>query len=416
MVGNSAYQNVTRLDNPSNDATLMADTLAGLGFTLVGDGPQLDLDKAALDIAVQNFGRPSRAPTSRCSTMPATACKSRGANYLVPVGANPTARGRRRLPDGRRQPGAAPDAGRRHPAQPRDPRRLPQQSVRRSRLARHRRRARPDAGAGGHADFLRDAARQRRPGRRNGNSPYTKALAATIRKSGLDIFQTFNQVGLAVKRLTGGSQQPWVSISPIDGNFYFVAPVPTANAPAVAATDYAAQAWAATRDTTSLAVIEAFIQEYGGSIYGPFARASRDELKNGQIALVTAERAATRPAAPRLTRADVVNLFEPFNQTMARVRKSYIEKRYDKDLMVAANTALQRAFPPQQQVSSAGQPELRSGATSDAVYDTALAIMNEQPTNSEDSRIVGVAINGALASLDPHSSYMHPTEYADMQT
>lgn len=42
--------------------------------------------------------------------------------------------------------------------------------------------------------------------------------------------------------------------------------------------------------------------------------------------------------------------------------------------------------------------------------------MNEQPTNSEDSRIVGVAINGALASLDPHSSYMNPTEYADMQT
>ena len=36
MVGNSAYQNVTRLDNPKSDATLMADTLSGLGFTLVG--------------------------------------------------------------------------------------------------------------------------------------------------------------------------------------------------------------------------------------------------------------------------------------------------------------------------------------------------------------------------------------------
>ena len=58
----------------------------------------------------------------------------------------------------------------------------------------------------------------------DGHSPYTKALAATIRQSGLDIFQTFNQVGLAVKRETGGSQQPWVSSSPIDGTFYFVAP------------------------------------------------------------------------------------------------------------------------------------------------------------------------------------------------
>ena len=58
----------------------------------------------------------------------------------------------------------------------------------------------------------------------DGHSPYTKALAATIKQSGLDIFQTFNQVGLAVKRETGGSQQPWVSSSPIDGTFYFVAP------------------------------------------------------------------------------------------------------------------------------------------------------------------------------------------------
>jgi len=56
VVGNSAYQNVTRLDNPGNDATLMAETLADLGFTLIGGRAQLDLDKAALDTDVQNFG------------------------------------------------------------------------------------------------------------------------------------------------------------------------------------------------------------------------------------------------------------------------------------------------------------------------------------------------------------------------
>jgi hypothetical protein len=63
----------------------------------------------------------------------------------------------------------------------------------------------------------------------DGHSPYTKALAGIIKQAGLDIFQTFNQVGLAVKRQTGGSQQPWVSSSPIDGNFYFVAPAPAAS-------------------------------------------------------------------------------------------------------------------------------------------------------------------------------------------
>ena len=67
----------------------------------------------------------------------------------------------------------------------------------------------------------------------DGHSPYTKALATTIRQAGLDIFQTFNQVGLAVKRETGGSQQPWVSSSPIDGTFYFVAPA-AATGPQVA--------------------------------------------------------------------------------------------------------------------------------------------------------------------------------------
>ena len=57
VVGNSAYQNVTRLDNPRNDAKLMADTLGSLGFILIGGRAQLDLDKPALDTAVQNFGR-----------------------------------------------------------------------------------------------------------------------------------------------------------------------------------------------------------------------------------------------------------------------------------------------------------------------------------------------------------------------
>jgi hypothetical protein len=49
-----------------------------------------------------------------------------------------------------------------------------------------------------------------------------------VRTAGLDVFQTFNQVGLAVKRATAGAQQPWVSSSPIDGTFYFVPPTQTA--------------------------------------------------------------------------------------------------------------------------------------------------------------------------------------------
>src|SRR6516164_2942460 len=56
VIGNSAYRNVTPLDNPRNDARLMATTLQGLGFQLVGNGPQIDLDKAAFDAVLSNFG------------------------------------------------------------------------------------------------------------------------------------------------------------------------------------------------------------------------------------------------------------------------------------------------------------------------------------------------------------------------
>ncbi len=36
VVGNSAYNNVNRLDNPANDAKLIAETLRGLSFVLIG--------------------------------------------------------------------------------------------------------------------------------------------------------------------------------------------------------------------------------------------------------------------------------------------------------------------------------------------------------------------------------------------
>ena len=35
VTGNSAYRSIAPLDNPKNDAKLIADTLAGLGFVLV---------------------------------------------------------------------------------------------------------------------------------------------------------------------------------------------------------------------------------------------------------------------------------------------------------------------------------------------------------------------------------------------
>ena len=56
VVGNSSYRNITQLDNPRHDASLMAETLRSIGFELVGGRALIDLDKASFDSAVQNFG------------------------------------------------------------------------------------------------------------------------------------------------------------------------------------------------------------------------------------------------------------------------------------------------------------------------------------------------------------------------
>ena len=68
----------------------MADTLGGLGFTLIGGRAQLDLDKQAMDIAVQNFGRQVQGADVALFYYAGHAVQVSGSNYLVPVSANPT--------------------------------------------------------------------------------------------------------------------------------------------------------------------------------------------------------------------------------------------------------------------------------------------------------------------------------------
>ena len=229
VVGNSAYQNITRLDNPKNDATLMADTLSGLGFTLIGGRAQLDLDKPALDIAVQNFGRQVQGADVALFYYAGHGVQVSGSNYLVPVSANPTREAdvdfqmvdinlvlRQMQGSGTRLNMVILDACRNNP--------FGSRGLRASDGGLAQMRA-PEGTLISYATQPGSVAQDGS----DGHSPYTKALAATIRLAGLDIFQTFNQVGLAVKRATGGSQQPWVSSSPIDGTFYFVAPAAAAS-------------------------------------------------------------------------------------------------------------------------------------------------------------------------------------------
>src|SRR6201996_1320628 len=233
VIGNSAYQNVARLDNPRNDAALMGETLVGLGFTLVGDRAQLDLDKGSMDLAVQNFGRQIQGADVALFYYAGHGVQVAGSNFLVPVSANPTREAdvdfqmvdvnlvlRQMQGSGTRLNMVILDACRNNPFGARGLRSAD------GGLAQMR------APEGTLISYATQPGNVAQDGS-DGHSPYTRALTTTIKRSGLDIFQTFNQVGLAVKRETSGSQQPWVSSSPIDGTFYFVPPQ-TPAAPQVA--------------------------------------------------------------------------------------------------------------------------------------------------------------------------------------
>jgi len=280
VVGNSAYQHVARLENPKNDARLMAETLRALGFTLVGNGPQLDLDEPALKRAVRNFGDALSGADVALFYYAGHGVQVRGANYLVPVGANPVKEADVEIDmlDTnlvlRQMEGAGTtlnvvvlDACRNNPFGGRGLRSAE------SGLAQMR------APGGTLISFATQPGNVAQDGN-DGNSPFTKALAQTIKRPGLDIFGTFNEVGLAVMQATGNAQQPWVSNSPIRDKFYFAGlPPAQAAAPPVAAappSDPAEPASAATPKTTS---VNDFILQLGPD------QARLDELKKQQQAM-----------------------------------------------------------------------------------------------------------------------------------
>jgi hypothetical protein len=222
VIGNSTYKNVTPLDNPSNDATLMAETLSSIGFTLVGNGAQLNLDLQAMGDVVQRFGKQLEGADVALFYYAGHGVQVADHNYLVPIGANPTRQadiGWQMIDvtkvldemqgSGTRLNLVILDACRNSPFGGRGLR------------ATNGGLAQMQAPDGTLIAYATQPGNVAQDGS-DGHSPYTKALATTIKQPGVEVFQTFNDVGVAVKRDTSGAQQPWLSSSPIEGRFFFV--------------------------------------------------------------------------------------------------------------------------------------------------------------------------------------------------
>ncbi len=236
VVGNSTYRNVPRLENPANDAKLMAKTLRGLGFTLVGQDAQLDLDKQHFDAALQDFSNQVLGADVALFYYAGHGVQVAGRNFLVPVEANPIKESDVYLQmidtsivlsqmegSGTKLNIVLLDACRNNPFTGRGLR------------STSGGLAQMQAPEGTLISYATQPGAVALDGDQ-GDSPYSKALAETIRRPGLGLFDTFNDVGLSVKRATGGQQQPWLSSSPIEGGFYFSSPGSTVAIASVAPT------------------------------------------------------------------------------------------------------------------------------------------------------------------------------------
>jgi uncharacterized caspase-like protein len=122
--------------------------------------------------------------------------------------------------------------------------------------------------------------------RGEGSGPYAAALAFELGKPGLDHLNLFQNVKEAVLAATGGAQQPWESNGL--GRRVFL----TGQAKPAARLSDAAEAWGATKDTTNIAIIEAFIARYKDTFFADLARSRIDELKKQQMAVVVPPKAA----------------------------------------------------------------------------------------------------------------------------
>jgi hypothetical protein len=318
VIGNGAYRKVDALTNPENDARLIAQTLQEAGFELIGGGAQLELDKAGFDRAVQDFGTALQGAEVALFYYSGHGMQVQGENWLVPVDANPTRPQDLdfQMVDAalvlRQMEGAGTklnlvilDACRNNPFASRGVR-----GVQTGLAEMHAPEGTLISYATQPGNVAADGV--------NGDSPYTSALANTIRRPGLDIFQVFNQVGLAVKQQTGGGQQPWLASSPITGNFYFingpviVNPPPAAGAAPPAEINEDALFWQSIAASNDPADFRAYLKNFPS---GRFA-----ELAQRRVAMASAP-----VEAPKRALLSGLMFGATLNEALPRNRFSYRE-------------------------------------------------------------------------------------------
>jgi uncharacterized caspase-like protein len=275
VIGNGGYT-VGPLDNPANDAALMAETLRLAGFEVTH---HVDLGYRDMQRAVVQFGRDLRGSGNDTVGMvyyAGHAIQSDGENYLIPVDADIQDELDLRIATldvstlmtsldkaGNRLNMVILDACRNNPFK----------SVSRS---GSRGLAKIDAASGTLLAFSTAPGRVAADGTGR-NSPYTAALAKAIRTPGLPVEQVFKRVRIDVMERTGEQQVPWESSS-LTGDFMFLEPAPVVAAPAPAPAptepDNSAeiQFWTSIAGQDDPALLRSYLEAYPNGLFVALAQ------------------------------------------------------------------------------------------------------------------------------------------------
>jgi hypothetical protein len=283
VIGNSNYQHAGQLGNPVGDAAAFAALLKSSGFQVIEH--RSDVALAEMRRAIGDFADAAREADVAIVYYAGHGIEVEGVNYLIPTDAKLARdfdvedetisldRVLRAIDSARRLRLVILDACRDNPFA---------RSMKRSTRAIGRGLARvepttPDtlvafaAKAGSTAD---DGDGQ--------HSPFTAALLKHIATPGLDVRLALGQVRDEVMETTHPRQEPFIygslggrTVSIVEAAAGNASGSPTALPPAVSEAE---RTWLLVKDTTSVAVLDDFIQRYGDTLYGTLARDRREVL------------------------------------------------------------------------------------------------------------------------------------------
>lgn len=339
VIGNSAYENASKLANPANDAADMAAALKQLGFEVVVG---TDLDNRGMRDTVREFGKALRGADVAMLFYAGHAMQVNGKNYLAPVDTRleyesdldfetiPLQFIQRQMEREAKTILLFLDACRDNPLT-----RSFQQASRSQGAGRGL--AKEELSSSGILIAFAtnpDNVALDGTGR---NSPFTRAMLDNIKRPDVEISTLMTDVRVQVVRDTGGQQTPWIN-SALLGRFYFnpqesvarkdedgqqTASLDTSDggvressSRGVDKARIEALAWDSVKDSDSVAELEIFLSTYGDGFYGQLARIRIERLKKDQGIDQPQQTAETQQTDPG-SETQTASLAEPGADTAA---------------------------------------------------------------------------------------------------